>query len=104
MHATDTARGKNLNAGTMRNPDRRGHRGGAIPTPRERDRQIASAEFADVVTVGDLLELLLIESDTKLAIERRDRCRRGALIANDLFHPLRGLEVLLPRQAVRAHG
>ncbi len=75
MHAADAARCEDSDAGAMRNPERCGHRGRATPTPCDRDRQVARAEFADVVTVGDLLDLLLIESDTKFASEDRD-CRR----------------------------
>src|SRR5229473_3649483 len=99
MHAADAARCKDLNAGAMCNPHRRGHRGCAVPTLRHGYCEIAGAEFFDVVTTGDLLDLLLIESDTEPAIEDRDCGRCYALLAQDLFHPLRSFKVLRPWQS-----
>src|SRR2546425_11938135 len=104
MRAANAASGQELDAGAMRDPNCRCDRRRTIPLVRHSDSQVARADLLDVVPFGNLFDLILIETDTKLAIENRDRGRSRAGIVDDLFEPLRCLKVLRARQAVRYHG
>jgi hypothetical protein len=53
MNSADAAGCKDFQSGTMRNPDRGSDCRGAVPTSRDCDRYIASADLSDVVAIGE---------------------------------------------------
>ena len=97
MHATDAAGRKHLNAGAMRNPHGGGNGRGAIPFPGNGDGQVPRAYFFDIVAGRNLLELILVEADTEIAIKDRNRGGYRTATAHDLFEALRSFHILRPR-------
>ena len=104
MHAADAAGGENVNTRPVRNPDSRGNSRRSVPSPGDGDREIARADFPDVVAFGNLPKLFLVQANAEFAVKNCNGCGRTAVVAYYLLQAQCSLKILRTRQPVRNHG
>jgi hypothetical protein len=78
--------------------------GCAMPLLCNSDWDVACADLLDLVSFGQQLNLILIESDDQSAGDYSNGGWNGADFANDRFKSICSFEVRGPRQAMRDHS
>src|ERR1051325_6029019 len=103
MNSTDTTSRKNFDARAMGDPNRRSDRRGAVPALCDGERNVASADLPDVFVFRQRSDLIVVESDSQLAIDNGDGRRHSSSVTHYVLQTLRCLQVLWTRQAMRDH-
>src|SRR4029079_12971940 len=100
MNAADAAGREDFDAGAVRDPTGGSDGGGAVPFPRDGDRQIANADLSDAFGLGYKVQFVIAEPYREPAIQDCDGGGSGASVADDLLESFGSFKILWARQAV----
>jgi len=100
MHASETTGGEDADARESGEMTRGGDGGRPAPTAGQESGQIPGADLGYVLSIGYLIELVLVEADADPAIEDGDRGRNRPSGANDVLDLGSNAEVLRAREAM----
>ena len=81
-----------------------GHRCGSAAALGNESGQIAGTDLGDVISVGDLVECIAIQTYSHPAVEDRNRGRNGSAGSYDVLDLGSHAKVLRARQAVTDDG
>jgi hypothetical protein len=101
VDAADAARGEDAEPGAARYPERPGDGRRAVLAARDRERQVAPADLAHALALGEPRELRRVEPDAQAPAEHGHGRRHSPALAHGLLQTPRRLEVLRARQPVR---